>query len=1087
MWIEEIFIESFGRAQQVAIRDLVPGVTVIVGSNEAGKSTVLEFVRSVLFGFKRSVAKTNIYESVSGNPRGGWITMGNGDGTSYRVHRVEKRGVREGSVTVSDNAGRPVDPTALSLLGTSLERSAYENLFAFDLDGMRRLDRDALRGKIVGAALGSVAVNPLDVMKTVNDRLKRIARCPLRDGESLWSLQNRLKEVDKQIRATADAPERHSRLTVELQRVDTLRDRTTEEIGRRETALGQLNGLLRYEEEWKRLTEIDREITSLESARDFPADGLLRLERAMERRDEAREALRETEKILSRLCEQLDLLEPDNPVLAYSEELNALNRDAARLSGRPIQVQKARGALSKAEALLDEEISNMGPGWNRERLAAFEPSLVLEQEIREYIEMWRACHETSRQLSARHQESTERCRSLRSKTLRIKSELSQTVSLCRGFLPRESQRRLDQWKSHRHRISDLTDSLHEKSRRFDHLSGLRGQIEGAMETAAKESSRFISPVLFWAIVILLASATGGMFYTGWRSSDASSYLFYLTATCLLLCIPFGIRWRLDRERRYEERKRRETDSLGARQSAVTREMALTEKSGRAIRSQIEELRKESEQIAEEVLGNRQAGRAVILMAESLSAKAEEPMERRRMLEADLRTAYQDLAIEDDRTKEISHQILEADTKFSHVKESWNRLACERGLFGGMGPETALGLLARLSETKRRLRQYLDDEEDLRSMEREWDSFVQRVQAFGRKVGDSEPVGQSALDRVDHWMRIERRAREVLTERASLRERIRDNEAAKETWQNKLNEVQDVIDGLMNAAGVSDEESFRERAQNHERFNERENERRGLLAALLSGMDARDESDLRSLMAEQDWHGNHEAAAALQTALNDSRSELEQLANRSGKLSREIEFLESEDKTERLQAEKQELLTRLNRFVEEWMTLKCGSLILEKTMRMYETDRQPMVLAKGSEIFRTITGSAFSRILFPLDEDRVRAERADRTRVEEHHLSRGTLEQIYLALRLAHVELLSQGDPIPVMVDDILVNFDPARARRTARALTDFSDRTDTQVLFFTCHPHTADLFPATVTRRVLEAFPNHASHREATGGLNISR
>ncbi len=52
----------------------------------------------------------------------------------------------------------------------------------------------------------------------------------------------------------------------------------------------------------------------------------------------------------------------------------------------------------------------------------------------------------------------------------------------------------------------------------------------------------------------------------------------------------------------------------------------------------------------------------------------------------------------------------------------------------------------------------------------------------------------------------------------------------------------------------------------------------------------------------------------------------------------------------------------------------------------------------------------------------------------------------------------------MMMDDVLVNFDHARARRTADALVKFAEETGLQILFFTCHPHTADLFPDSVTR-----------------------
>jgi uncharacterized protein YhaN len=78
-----------------------------------------------------------------------------------------------------------------------------------------------------------------------------------------------------------------------------------------------------------------------------------------------------------------------------------------------------------------------------------------------------------------------------------------------------------------------------------------------------------------------------------------------------------------------------------------------------------------------------------------------------------------------------------------------------------------------------------------------------------------------------------------------------------------------------------------------------------------------------------------------------------------------------------------------------------------------------------------------------------------SRVTEE-LSRGTGEQLYLALRFGLIEEFARhAEPLPVMMDDILVNFDAERAARAASAIRDLADRH--QVLYFTCHAWTAEL------------------------------
>jgi len=69
------------------------------------------------------------------------------------------------------------------------------------------------------------------------------------------------------------------------------------------------------------------------------------------------------------------------------------------------------------------------------------------------------------------------------------------------------------------------------------------------------------------------------------------------------------------------------------------------------------------------------------------------------------------------------------------------------------------------------------------------------------------------------------------------------------------------------------------------------------------------------------------------------------------------------------------------------------------------------------------------------------------------LSTGTAEQLYLAMRFGLVEHFGrEAESLPVVMDDILVNFDPERAERAARSIEELATRH--QVLYFTCHPGT---------------------------------
>ena len=75
MRIRELHIDGFGRFSGVEYGPLEGSVTVFYGPNEAGKSTLLEFVRRVLFGFPRRSGRVNAYPAMAGGRYGGRIAI----------------------------------------------------------------------------------------------------------------------------------------------------------------------------------------------------------------------------------------------------------------------------------------------------------------------------------------------------------------------------------------------------------------------------------------------------------------------------------------------------------------------------------------------------------------------------------------------------------------------------------------------------------------------------------------------------------------------------------------------------------------------------------------------------------------------------------------------------------------------------------------------------------------------------------------------------------------------------------------------------------------------------------------------------
>ena len=76
-------------------------------------------------------------------------------------------------------------------------------------------------------------------------------------------------------------------------------------------------------------------------------------------------------------------------------------------------------------------------------------------------------------------------------------------------------------------------------------------------------------------------------------------------------------------------------------------------------------------------------------------------------------------------------------------------------------------------------------------------------------------------------------------------------------------------------------------------------------------------------------------------------------------------------------------------------------------------------------------------------------------------SDGTVDQLYLALRLAVAEALTPG--APVVLDDALIRFDDERLRAAMELLKTLAK--DRQVIVFTCREQEKNLFQELTTER----------------------
>ena len=200
----------------------------------------------------------------------------------------------------------------------------------------------------------------------------------------------------------------------------------------------------------------------------------------------------------------------------------------------------------------------------------------------------------------------------------------------------------------------------------------------------------------------------------------------------------------------------------------------------------------------------------------------------------------------------------------------------------------------------------------------------------------------------------------------------------------------------------------------------------------------------------------------------ARDELNQLA---GQLRASRTDMEADAAATELRQQREDLVSQLRAAADRWTTLAVAHTLLKRSRSVYEEAHRPAVVEKAEHLLDQWTDGRYRRIIAPLGEDIRGIERADGTEVEIPGLSRGTSEQLYLALRFGLVQhfVETSGEPLPIVMDDILVNFDPGRAAHAARSIEELAQTC--QVIYFTCH----------------ETTPLQADREEVLDRLEVSR
>jgi len=1087
MRIERIEVSAFGMLSGLDVRLSRP-VTLWTGRNEAGKTTLFQLIRFVLFGFPPRAQAHEKYEpafgdsasgGMSGGVPGGAFGGGYGgayggaltvvwpDGVRMRVERTVRAGRKAGRV--SDAAGCRVvllspreeevgEAELVRRLG-GLDAATYRKWFAFGLAELQELGAALgdLAAKLYGAGWGADGGRVLAAEDALHARMDELYR-PRAVRPALNATLDEWQKAEAEARQDRAQWEAYRRVSAELDELEHALDAAEAEAAEARREAEWLAVCVRAWPHAARLVELGRRIAEVAGVPRVPDAEVAELERLIaerERLGQDRAALVAGMRAVEEECRRLEAeRRPD--AAAASAELAALLARAPTVRRAESRLAECRAEASAERERLERLLVEVGPGWTPESVRTFPTDWATREQVREFgralVEAEAAVRDADAAASEarrRAEEARAACGRARDQVERWAAELTDGARRFGVVVPAVAPDDAEAvWETIRAEAA--------RWRRLRDARAARLRVGASLAEERSRSARRSARRLRLAGAAFAGVTVVSAVLAGWavgKGADAAVSLAAAIASAVLAVACAGAAVRAQRAARRAAGGSIGTPVFPRLPGAVSDEDAELAAAAERLKRYLPDAPSggaaETERPSIEDLLDRWAAAAETAYVEWRAAYASFRAERERLAECErvLAEAEKTAEAARGRLEDALRRREELIGRWSAQLSAWG-IATESG--NPPSPDAVLDRIGRAEQAQELLRRIerLDAEAD--RLDAELAAFREETARLANPADGEDPFVALARRReeAERARGVEERYGAASRELERLSRQLAETEA-------RLRAVDDGLNGLLTRRGATSPAELREWAAVGRRRAEWEREAAEAerLLAELAGVGRSGE-----LVAELTAAALVEWEARLSEAnarLAECENRVGALREKRGELKNELARLEREaDRSDRLQ-KAAELRDKADALARKWATYAVAAALIAETRAAYERERQPELLRKASRFFADMTGGRYERVAAPVGENRLYAVRADGRRLDPAFLSRGTAEQMYLAMRLALAEHLAETRSFapPLVLDDVFVHFDGERLERALGAVGDLARRHGLQVLMFTCHDH----------------------------------
>jgi len=1011
--ITAIEVDGYGVWTGLELDGLSDGLNVFFGPNEAGKTTLMQFVRSVLYGF--SPSRRRYLPPVRGGRPGGSVCVAGPNGRFL--------------VTRHDNEGEPGGPDVVTLLGadgtrqgehllkvllSDIDEATFNNVFAVGLHELQELgtlsDTEAA-SLLYNLSAGLDRVSLVEVAGELEASRKRLLDP---DGQpcQVTQLLTERQKLRTELEELSSMTRRYGRLAAERDQIEREAARLKEQSDSLQQRIRVIDTAVKVRGRWQQRIELDNQLAALGPAEAMPEGAVNRLDAINARLQKHQDRLEELKHRRQEIQAEAAGLKVNEALWRLAPRIEALSEQEEWIGSLQSRTAELEAEIADLEARFNAERQRFGleggsengglPSLSSRSLAPLRPPARALRECRRRLE-------EIRQEAAAARETAQSLAGQIDRALAARGEQDLVGSMDRAGARAAELRRLAHIDQRLDQMDRHQVDLEAQSREL-----LNRQLLPAWVLIALGGVFVVGMVLLMAGLFMPGSITGSL---GWPLA-----LLGLAGSFAAVATKFTL-----------ER------SNARRLDACQKQISM-------LQVQIKQAKQERDGLGQQLPGGGSAASRLEAAEKDLAALEElVPLDARRQ------AAEHEAGAKAERVRQ-------AESELAAARGRWREALRSAGLPEKLSPKQVRSLLARgeqLAEMQRRLELRY---EEFQQRSRELDGLTGRIAQIAAETGLSIE-GDHPIDQLRGLARQLEEQQSRLARREELRAQTRRLRRRRSRHKEAISRLRRRRRELLRTAGVEDEEEFRRLAVALARSaairRERETLQREIDAALGGHCT---EEDVRQELEGNRGDELEARREALDGRRRDTDTELQKRFEKRGQLNEQLKALAEDGRPAAKQLELAVVEKRLDEAIFRWRTVAVTSRILDGIRTSYERDRQPETLQEASGYLARLTRNRYVRVWTPLGEDVLLVDDSEGRSLPVELLSRGTREQLFVCLRLALVSCYARrGVQLPLVLDDVLVNFDGQRAKAAAGLLRDFA-AAGHQLLVFTCHEHILKLF-----------------------------